>query len=285
MTTRIPSRRPSDETLMAFADNMLDAEEARAVESYLDSDQEARELVEQFRQAGAIASRAYDDVLLAPVPDRLVKAVLGAGIEQSAQTAADNVVQLPQRGPRRSISLIYLAPLAASVLLAVGVIAGYRLANAPEHGEQAVQLAIGPVAPASSLAGVLEKRPSNDPIDVGASGKGESTELMVVASFIDRNGRFCREFEATSTSVAGAKSGATAPITAAIACRDNNGKWSIEGAVHLAGGTSPSLGAFNPASGKSYSAVEGLLSALGAKPAMTADDELHLLASGWRRKN
>lgn len=275
MNARSHEQRPTDEALLAFVDGELSADEAAAIVRYLESDADARALVEAFRQSGVNAAAAYCDVLGAPVPQRLVNAALGQLPTASPAHTASNVVPL-----RRSASVwprvsIILAPLAAAVLLAIGTVAGYRLMSDETAPTGGFQLAVGPVAPGTPTHSLLEKTPANQPVATGTS------ELMVVATFFDRHDRPCREFEVTTTTAAAAA--ANTSMSAAIGCRNADGRWSIEGAAHLAGGPTPPIVEFSPASGQSYSAFEGLLRSIGAKPALPVDQEQALLAKRWTK--
>lgn len=268
MTARSHGQRPTDEALLAFADGELPAEETTAIARYLETDEEARAIVEAFRQSGAVAATAYDHVLDAPVPQRLIDAALGKSQAAATAERATNVV--PMRRPRNGwprVSIM-LAPLAAAVLLAVGTVAAYRLVADEPAGS--FQLVVGPVDTGSAAFKLLEVTPANQPVAVGTS------ELMVVATFFDRNGRPCREFEITGGGNAGGTS-----MSAAIGCRNAGGRWSIEGAVHLAGGPSAPIVDFKPASGQSYPAFEGVLKSIGAKPAIAAADEKALIEQRW----
>lgn len=287
MTSNTHPPAPSDETLVAYADNRLGDEEARDVERYFAVNPEARELVDALRRSADLASSAFDGIMTAPVPDRLLRAALGES--QPVRETAKSAVVVPFRDRKRTVfDFSYPSAIAATLLLAVGTFAGYQLAGprgnvGPVAGLSGAPVAIGPVPATSQLASVLETRESNSPAEISFGPAAARAEVMVLATFVDRNGRFCREFEAAGAASADQASDQPAPITAAIACRNRTGTWSIEGAIHLAGGDGPSIGGFNPASGKSVSAIEAVLAALGAKPVMSADDEKRILERGWRQ--
>nr|MCU0764346.1 hypothetical protein [Hydrogenophaga sp.] len=64
------------ETLMAYADGELSAEQAQAVEARLAVDAEARELVERLRQTRSELAAEMDVLLTEPVPQRLIDTVM-----------------------------------------------------------------------------------------------------------------------------------------------------------------------------------------------------------------
>ncbi len=64
-----------DSTLVAYVDDELDAEQARAVETALAGDPEARSRVVVFRETAALVRAAFDDPAREPVSPRLIRAV------------------------------------------------------------------------------------------------------------------------------------------------------------------------------------------------------------------
>ena len=95
---------------------------------------------------------------------------------------------------------------------------------------------------------------------------------MVIATFRDRAGRVCREIEVSASGAA------SAPVIGAVACRLADGVWYVEGAARMAS----SDPAYSPASGGDAPAIQGILSAIGAKKALTRSEEEALLKSGWK---
>ncbi|HZT86795.1 MAG TPA: hypothetical protein VFA12_02430 [Stellaceae bacterium] len=67
-----------DDTLIAYLDGELDADERRLVEEWLQSDPAAQERMAGLAATASLVRSAYDDVLNEPVPERLIAAARGA---------------------------------------------------------------------------------------------------------------------------------------------------------------------------------------------------------------
>jgi hypothetical protein len=267
--------RPSDETLMAYADDALVGTERASVEAYLVNDADARKLVETFRKTRMVARAAFDDAVISAPPAALVDRILSAPaparsaakLPEDDLTDHGNIVpigrSLQKAGPGRTWRP---KALAASLALLIGVVAGY-LAGRSGPGPLAVTgVALGPVATQSALARVLDREPGGATVD----------RIAIVATFRDRQERACREFEVLESGAAGARA-----LSAAIACRTPDGSWSIEGAARIAAATPPGAG-FQPSGSPERDVLDGLLNMLGASTVLTPDQERQLMARGWR---
>lgn len=264
---------PDDEMLVAYADGQLDASQAAAVAEYLAHDDDARRFVDALRQTGALAKDAYREALDAPVSD-----ALAAMIKQHAGSppaSAGRIIELKR--PLRRVASLYPMALAACMALMIGGLAGYRLAlpgpgSVPASG---TDIAVGPVAQGTPVWDTLERHASHAPVPLGTAGTAHG-EVMALASFRDASGRICRELEATHPGESGDA------ITAAVACRSSQGAWFVEGAVRLAASPAVPDKDFTPAIGDKTSVIDGVLRAIGAKRAMSADEEAKLRQNGWR---
>ncbi len=256
--------RPTDEMLMAYADGALSEAERAEIAAALENDAEARAIVAEFRRTAEISRAAFADILAEPVPDRLVNTVLGT------RTHDANVVDLARARKPRTTTWRTALPLAASVLLVVGVAAALL------RQQPAAQLmALGPVPSAASLAEILETKPSGTPLMLASRTPEGLDRLMVVATFRDRRARICREVEALDPQMQ--------PQIAGVACRNPaNGAWIVEGSARIASTASPSGGDFVPSGADQKDALNGLLTVLGATRALPVDEEQGLLARGWK---
>jgi anti-sigma factor RsiW len=262
---------PDDETLVAFADGVLAVDEAEKVAAFVAGNEEARRFVELLRASGDLAKGAYDAALVETQADaRLAKLILGGGEGASSS----NVIALPPQRSRTPAAQRWALPMAAAIALIVGTVGGFEFGRRGVTPEQVAgaDVAVGPVARGTALATLLDEKPSGVALSVPGA---LSRDLMVVASFRDAKGRICREFE-----ILGSESGG--PVTAGIACRNDGGIWHVEGAAQLAQAPEPSAQDFSPASGDDAAAIEGLLKAVGAKPALSKDEEESLLKKQWK---
>ncbi len=193
----------SDETLLAYADGALDASEAAEVARHLTEDEEARERLRQLEAGGRLASAAFAEDLNEPVPDHLVDLLLGD--EEKGEAAAGGsaedadrdgkVLTFPPRRARQPAARPWALPLAASVALAIGLaggIFGERITGGGGTQGTAGLFAAGPVPAESTLHGALQSKASYEEL---ALGEERVTPLL---SFRDRQGRYCREYQAVA---------------------------------------------------------------------------------------
>lgn len=261
--------RVTDEMLMAYADGALSEAEAAAVERLLrDGDPEARAAVEEFRRTAALVRAAYADEAAEPVPADLVRTVLG-------HAPARKPPGLSRLRRARASAAPYALALAAS-LVAVLAVGSLWFSLAPPQAVVADALRIGPVEAGSRLANVLAKVPSGTPVEASTSASGGDAQLMVVGTFYDRHERICREVELMDR--------ALAPQQVAVACRaPEDGRWSVEGIARIAAAPDATSGSYAPAGAPEKEALQGLMQALGAGDALSADDERRLIERGWQK--
>lgn len=255
--------RPTDETLMAYADDALDEGERAMIEQYLATDADARDLVAAFRRSRDLAARAFDEALTSPPPKHLVDLIMSHPATPGSATpisAADNVVVLAPR-PRASPMATWALPMAASLAFAIGLGTGWLY-----RPTQPVDVALGPLPARSELSQVLE----------GARTGIRRNRHLVVATFRDKLDRPCRELELFPTTTA------DAPLLAGIACREPNGTWIVEGAARLRTAKANGNGAYVPSGAVEADALGSLLEMMGAKPALSADEERALIERGWK---
>ena len=268
--------RPTDEQLMAYADGRLDDTERQRVEKFLETDREARQLVEGFRKTADL-SRLFDAPMREASPKRLVDAIMkGGDAPPKAPETSARIVPLPSRrtdrAPPRQDSRLAMA---ASVALLVGVATGYWLAGGTSRDEPGIDLALGKVAQGSVVARVLDTAPSGKSQRI-ASGDGKGRQLLVVATFRDRGGRPCRELELLDGT------GDLHPIAAGIACRAAGHGWVMEGATRIQSAKPAGGPDYVPSGVSERDALEGLMQILGAGKAMSAEEEQALIRSGWK---
>jgi hypothetical protein len=243
------------ETLMAYADGELDAEQRKEVEALLERDPEARAMVRKFRESADLLKDGLDSVLTEPVPQRLIDAI-------GATAPASNVVEL-RRSPgrvRRSNFWPSLAA-AASLVLAVGLVGSILLLDRAKPPAT-------DVATVHALQQALEGLPSGAVLETG-----DGIRVMPVLTFRAADGRVCREYERE------------APLGSAtgLACRDEAERWIAEVEVErdpMQDGSAEN--AYQPAGGAG-DPISEVLDRLGAGAALSAEEEGRLLGSGWSR--
>ena len=279
--------RLSDEQLMAYVDGESGASE-RAVAEFArkaPTAEETRQL-DDFRRTRDLVRAAFKEDEYEPVPAELVAMILG---RKDVQADPIEVATAPSPTPvdvsgNRVISIArsrQLSPsighwaiaAAASVALGIVVLAQWHLG--PPSTTVAGDFATGPVAPGSTLASVLERHPSGEPVVLDQPTGITQMHVMAAATFRDRNARFCREVELLDSTLA--------PRKAAVACRDaTTGTWTVEGTAVIAQQDPAGGSKFAPAGAPAKDALAALLSMMGAEKTLPPDDERRLLDSGWK---
>lgn len=243
----------TDETLMAYADGVLDPEAAREVERAMASDEALAAKVAALADARRAVKAAYPAP--DPVPEALlrrVQALAEADAARRSAAPAGNVVDL---AARRRPAPLWRLPLAASVALAAGGLAGWfaaQQAGAPSGvgvaglGDPAIVQALGEVASGERVT-----------LPGGAA-------FAAIASFRDGEGTLCREFEYDPD---------PARTIVGVACRAGGG-WETRLAV-----AAPAAGDGGYAPASSLDTLEAFLAATGAGPALSAEEERAALAA------
>lgn len=276
---------PDLDTLMAYADDALPADEAARVAQYLATDAQARAQVEQFRRTAALASQAFAADLERPVPPALRAAVEQAIARQRAQRrgAADDApaaAAAPGARPIRAADAEHpVARLldwlglssgprfgfaAAGVTLLAGL-AGFLIGHSAPGPQVLVSsapmgLLVASAAEQAEISRLLDTVPSGQRRALGAGTQG--AQLEFVASFRDGGGTLCREFNLQRTNEA----------ALAVACRHGE-RWAVTFAS-----SAPPGGSYAPAAAPS-AALDAYVASIGGGAALSAADEARALAS------
>ncbi|RCW87138.1 anti-sigma factor family protein [Paracoccus lutimaris] len=232
----------SDETLMALADNELDAQTARRVSQAVRDDPalaarlarftRTRELLAQSIRAGQGGTQGAEDPLAA---------MIRAGITKPAVKPAVKPAEKPAEKPapanlnRRPI----LAAAASMAIAAIGL-GWWGWSNRLPDGLSVPELA------------ALDSLPSGESrmLDAGA-------ELTMIASFRSAAGALCREFETAQA----------ARTRIVLACHESGG-WHERFAATA---QQDATGGYQPASGEG--SIDDALAQIGASAPLTPEEE------------
>jgi hypothetical protein len=265
----------SDETLMMFADGVLDDATTEAVVRALEADPQLAERLEAFMLTRDGLRGAFADVLTEKPPQRLVDAIMAPvapraapqvapSAPQAPESSAGNVTPFRPRGPSAPsrprfaggfVPMAMAAGVAAVVAGLGGLLAGRQIAPSPNA---VVALAASEGRGLAGLAGVRD----GQAVDLGGGLSGQATGTYRLA---DR--RICRTVTAQHAPTGTGAEG--------VICASERG-WRIEMAQPRGEGAS----SFRPASGQGP--IDALLEAGGAQTALTPAEVDALIRSQWR---
>lgn len=238
------SQEITDEMLMAYADGALSDDQIADVDVAIARDPALMKRVDMFRGTMthlAALGRAQSGDLPDFIEDR-IRAL-------AAQSEPTTIVDLAERRRQRQVPL-WQVPLAASLFLAIGI-AGTLIAQRSVPTDGADLRVAGLDQPALRTA--LGELPSGTRAPLPNGG-----EVLVIASFNDGEGTFCREVEFDPP---------TGRTIVSVACHEG-ADWDVRFAVAAA-----AVDATGYAPASSLESLDAYLSASGAGAPMTTQEE------------
>ncbi|MGQ0673061.1 MAG: hypothetical protein ACT4N2_09320 [Hyphomicrobium sp.] len=253
----------SDETLMAYADGLLDAAERQRISVRVAASPRIAQRLAHFeRTTCAVLSAAFEPIRSAPVPQRLLDVL--------SEPATSALSTQPAAAGWRSYALSLRrwldsagSPashsgfgLAVPAVLAVALLVAMLARQVPEP--DAFRIA-------------LETARSGETIRMSGSGNAGERRLTPVLSFVSRDGRPCRRYRLERPD---------AGLTEGVACRNAAGRWMID--IEADTGRHSSPGAYVTAGGADGDAIDDRIGALIQGSALGRAEEDTMLRKGWR---
>lgn len=241
----------SDEILMRFADGELDAATTERLERALETDDDLVARLALFIETRAAAQAALKPLLDEPVPEALKASVESMVARKRAERGTGESTVVAFKAPsKRAMAPIWMLPIAASLAVAIGVGAGYWLADRPAL-PSAQGIAIAGLD-GLSLAAALDNSASGSEVELAKP----DTRLRTLATFRNGAAELCREFEVHGSTDA----------MVAVACNAGDA-WNVTFALVTAGETE----GYAPAS--SLEVLDAYLTSMEASPPMSAAEE------------
>lgn len=196
----------SDETLMAYLDNELTADQREHVSSALRSDAELRARLDRQQKVHEALDHAFGPAMRDPVPDHLAQLAMTAPVSWQYRLRE----AFKRLGGGSAVSVTPRYAVMASVLVfgvAIGGVVAISLMQKPTSSTA--------IMAEGALARALETRLAADDTTSGP---------RVGVTFVANSGEFCRTFDLALT----------ADNAAGIACRSGNG-WALKAMVPAEG--------------------------------------------------
>ena len=259
-----------DVLLMSVADGEASLADEQRVMDAVRQDARLAQQLDGFRRTGRSLGGLFEYVLAAPVPERLVRAVM-----ETAPLAGPQHVLMRVPAKAAAIWTPWFAwlgdwqmPVGALAAVAIGFVSGAAVmapGNSSVGGEKVA--VAGPMAPSAAVAEALMVASTGAEKQI--STKSGVLSFRVVETFLNRSGAPCREYEAQA---------AAGPRQFGIACRSGSAwhlKAVFEGAAKTAGTTQPAgPGAFGEM-------LDSMAEKMRQGDAVTTDAERKLIEGGW----
>ena len=259
-----------DNTLIAYLDGQLPEADYGPLEQALQHDQALRTRLQALADGSELARRAFDAVLLDPVPPQLIAAIWREPDPRARATPSRAV------SPQPTGLLAWLGrtsgrrawPALASVaVLGLGVAIGWQLL-APS-GDVRWALREGAPVTDEALSLALEVSPSGRVLRTA----GGAVEIL--ASFEQAGGGHCREFNRSSPRGTRDELG--------IACRNAQGDWQLELLVAEDREASDGQARYQTASDQQHDRADAFLRDRAQGQPLDDSEEQTLIERGWVR--
>ena len=205
-----------DKTLVAYVDGELDPREAWLVQVALDRDSALRDKVRVMRETASVLRAAFSSVAREALPNSL-DLLIARPVEVFAP-------KFPRIWPKSRVRVWIPTAVAASVLLAVGVSAGYWARGNQSSGAGATVEAEASSSDNTAVLQVaLEKKLSGSELTWTDERSLASVTVEPIRTYRNEDATFCREYR--ETFVQPSRSDRT---VFGLACRDASGRWDIQ---------------------------------------------------------
>ncbi len=259
--------RFDDNTLIAYLDGQLPDADYGPLEQALQHDEALRTRLQALADSSQLARRAFDPVLLEPVPPSLIAAIWRAP-DPRARSKTPSPAQPIGVLAWLGLSGTRAWPALASVaVLGLGVVMGWQLL-APA-GDVRSALREGSPVTDQALALALEVSPS------GRVLRTAGGTLEVLASFEQVGGGHCREFNRNSPGGTRDELG--------IACRTADGVWRLDFLATEKRTIDGDQPRYQTASDQQHERADAFLRDRVQSPALQEAEEQALIERGWPR--
>jgi hypothetical protein len=271
----VTGTRLTDETLMLYADGVLDGSEREQVEKALAQSPKLRGRLQVFRKTGRDLAGVFDEDMTTPIPGGLRDLLSAPMPGPDASTPRPGGSSVPHRPPhttRQNRRMAWGLPaLAASIAVIVGIGFGWLLHGGSAGGgaflDGLIQPQDGQLIAQGALQSLLETSPSGAKTQAFLAGSQQ--QFGVKMTFRDASGAYCREYGIRP---------AQSQYHAGVACRTGN-RWSVKMQALMPGSASAAEQTI-PAGADTE--MDAVVDAMIDGDPLASGEEAALIGKGWK---
>jgi anti-sigma factor RsiW len=261
----------SDETLMLYADGLLEASESGRVSKALTQDARLRARLQVFRSTGRGLAALFEPHAATPLPPGLRDIVNGAVPPISSSPVRNLREPLGSRAWRAGWK--QGAALAACLALLAGIGLGWLLhgglaGTSASPSQEIVRSNGGRLIAGDVLGHALESLPGDMAVQTGG---GRSADVSVRMTFQDAAGHYCRQYQISAPQP---------EQYAGVACRVD-GVWRVDFQALVP--RAPSVARHIVPAGGSSEIMDAVIGAIIAGDPLSSESEAALLKNRWTK--
>lgn len=266
----------TDEMLVAFADDELDAAKRRQLSSRLATEPELERRLAVFTMTGRSLSRLYDRDLQEPIPERLLETVdRHTPAPDTPRPGRSKSKPVRQRGLIENLIAnfpmhagYWQGALAVGLALVFGATMGWQLKTvvAPD-----TQTRSDTIIAHGALRDALESAPSGSSRKLD-SARSKSGSVKPILTFAARDGGFCREYQLA---------GESGHSFTGFACRNEHGAWQVR--FHVPARVQAGSGSkIVPAGAHQLDAIDAVVEQFTLGDVLSPAQETSIIKGGWQ---
>jgi surface antigen len=257
---------------MQFADRTLGVADSARIAEALARDPDLRKRLDAFVETGRALGAPFGEVLKAPVPPRLVDAIMSGGRGPGMAAPA-----APRADPFGGIKSLFdglfsfgrprWAPAFATALLLAGGVVGWQMQRVAHNAQAAGQLRVdnGRIAAQGTLASALETAAAGDT----TRDATQDVSVKVRLTFKSKAQAYCRQYDIARGGEA----------FAGLACRAPDGQWQVQ--YHAPTAVPPSSGDRTVPVGDAKALLGALIDAMSGSDPLDREEEARVRDGHW----
>jgi len=255
----------TDELIMAYVDGELEKELARQVREAIGEHPELLRRAQMFRDSANMLQGIYDAPLHEAIPERLIESVKNSQQRNPGLRVRNfltSFLRIPAWQPAHGVAFI--------LILLFGAAMGYLGSGmiSPRNGSFPIMLT------SEGFSQGLERTASGRTFSLD----GHSIQVTPIATFLDKSGRYCRQYEIMS------RKDGRINFAQGVAFRNQSGRWQMW--IYVASGSpggsiKTESNTYVPAGGRDNSFNQMIDQIMASRP-LTPQQEKKIIREGWK---